>query len=147
MPYIISPHNHNRLYVLANVLFRSENRGDKYTVAGGDLTRALDRDTFTVMGRKWGPDAVNKHLYTNDLSVGTALDESPLREGLLYVGTDDGLIQVSENGGRTWRATGFVSRRAGLHVRLEGARVAPSTRTSSTRRSTTCFEETSIRIY
>ena len=104
MPYIISPHNHNRLYVLANVLFRSENRGDKYTAVGGDLTRALDRDTFTVMGRKWGPDAVNKHLYTNDLSVGTALDESPLREGLLYVGTDDGLIQVSENGGRTWRA-------------------------------------------
>jgi hypothetical protein len=40
MPYIISPHNHNRLYVLANVLFRSENRGDKYTVVGGDLTRA-----------------------------------------------------------------------------------------------------------
>ena len=104
MPYIISPHNHNRLYVLANVLFRSENRGDKYTVVGSDLTRALDRDTFTVMGRKWGADAVNKHLYTNDLSVGTALDESPLREGLLYVGTDDGLIQVSENGGRTWRA-------------------------------------------
>src|SRR4029079_6266255 len=67
MPYIISPHNHNRLYVLANVLFRSENRGDKYTVVGSDLTRALDRDTFTVMGRKWGPDAVNKHLYTNDL--------------------------------------------------------------------------------
>jgi hypothetical protein len=90
--------------VLANVLFRSENGGDSYTVASPDLTRQLDRDTFTVMGRKWGPDAVNKHLYTNDLSVGTALDESPLREGLLYVGTDDGLIQVSENGARTWRA-------------------------------------------
>jgi photosystem II stability/assembly factor-like uncharacterized protein len=106
MPYLISPHNHNRLYVLANVLFRSDNRGDAYTAVSGDLTRALDRDTFTVMGRKWGKDAVNKNLYTNDLSVGTALDESPLREGLLYVGTDDGLIQVSENGGRTWRSAG-----------------------------------------
>src|SRR5262245_41653195 len=106
MPYIISPHNHNRLYVLANLLFRSDNRGDSYTPASGDLTRALDRDTFTVMGRKWGPDAINKHLYTNDLSVGTALDESPLREGLLYVGTDDGLIQVSENAGKTWRSMG-----------------------------------------
>jgi hypothetical protein len=92
--------------VLANVLFRSENRGDSYTAVSGDLTRALDRDTFTVMGRKWGRDAVNKHLYTNDLGVGTALDESPLRQGLLYVGTDDGLIQVSENAGRTWRALG-----------------------------------------
>jgi photosystem II stability/assembly factor-like uncharacterized protein len=107
MPYIISPHNHNRLYVLANVLFRSDNRGDAYTAVSGDLTRALDRDTFTVMGRKWGPDAVNKNLYTNDLSVGTSLDESPLREGLLYVGTDDGLVQVSENAGRTWRSIGL----------------------------------------
>jgi photosystem II stability/assembly factor-like uncharacterized protein len=106
MPYIISPHNHNRLYVLANVLFRSDNRGDAYTPVSGDLTRQLDRDTFTVMGRKWGADAVNKHLYTNDLSVGTTLDESPIREGLLYVGTDDGLVQVSENGGKTWRSTG-----------------------------------------
>jgi photosystem II stability/assembly factor-like uncharacterized protein len=106
MPYLISPHDHNRLYVLANVLFRSDNRGDKYMAVSGDLTRKLDRDTFTVMGRKWGPDAVNKHLYTNDLSVGTALDESPLRQGLLYVGTDDGLIQVSENGAKSWRAIG-----------------------------------------
>ena len=105
MPYIISPHNHNRLYVFANVLFRSDNKGDSYTAISGDLTRALDRDTFTVMGRKWGNDAVNKNLYTNDLSVGTALEESTLREGLLYAGTDDGLIQVSENAGKTWRAT------------------------------------------
>jgi len=106
MPYIISPHNHTRLYVLANVLFKSENKGDSYTPVSGDLTRALDRDTFTVMGRKWGNDAVNKNLYTNDLSVGTALDESTLEEGLLYVGTDDGLIQVSENAGKTWRQMG-----------------------------------------
>jgi photosystem II stability/assembly factor-like uncharacterized protein len=106
MPYIISPHNHNRLYVLANVLFRSDDKGDSYTPVSGDLTRALDRDTFTVMGRKWPNDAVNKNLFTNDLSVGTALDESTLRDGLLYVGTDDGLIQVSENAGKTWRTMG-----------------------------------------
>ena len=106
VPYIISPHNHNRLYVLTNVLFRSDNRGDAYVPASGDLTRQLDRDTFTVMGRHWGPDAVNRNLFTNELSVGTALDESPLREGLLYVGTDDGLIQVTENGGKSWRQIG-----------------------------------------
>ena len=106
VPFIISPHDHNRLYVLVNVLFRSDNRGDSYRTVSGDLTRALDRDTFPVMGRKWGADAVNKHLYTNDLSVGTALDESPLKEGLIYVGTDDGLIQVTEDGGQRWRAIG-----------------------------------------
>ncbi len=106
MPYIISPHNHNRLYVFANVLFKSDTRGDAYTPVSGDLTRQLDRDTFTVMGRKWGADAVNKHLYTNDLSVGTAIEESPLREGLLYAGTDDGLIQITENGGKSWQSVG-----------------------------------------
>jgi hypothetical protein len=90
-------------YVFTNVLFKSEDRGDHWTPIGKDLTRALDRDTFTVMGRKWGPTAVNKHLFTNDLSLGTALDESPLTPGLLYAGTDDGLIQVTENGGTTWR--------------------------------------------
>jgi photosystem II stability/assembly factor-like uncharacterized protein len=105
MPFLISPHNHKRVYVFANLLFKSEDQGDHYTPASPDLTRALDRDTFTVMGRKWDKDAVNRHLYTNDLSVGTALDESTLKEGLLYAGTDDGLIQVTENGGKTWRAT------------------------------------------
>jgi hypothetical protein len=88
------------------VLFKSDNKGDSYAPVSGDLTRALDRDTFTVMGRKWPAGAVNKNLYTNDLSVGTALDESPLKEGLLYVGTDDGLIQVSDNAGKTWRSMG-----------------------------------------
>jgi hypothetical protein len=56
-----------------------------------------------VMGRRWGPDAVWKNVYTNDLSIGIALDESSRLEGLLYVGTDDGLIQISENGGESWR--------------------------------------------
>jgi hypothetical protein len=55
------------------------------------------------MGRLWPEDAVGRHLYTTALSVISALDESPLVEGLLYVGTDDGLVHVSENGGAAWR--------------------------------------------
>ena len=57
------------------------------------------------MGKVWGPDAVWKNVFTTDMSIITALDESPLLEGLLYVGTDEGLVQVSEDGGRTWRKT------------------------------------------
>jgi hypothetical protein len=55
------------------------------------------------MGKVWGPDAVTKNRFTTAMSVASAFDESPLREGLLYVGTDDGLIQASGDGGKTWR--------------------------------------------
>ena len=55
------------------------------------------------MGRVWGPDAVTRHRFTTPLGVANALSESSLREGLLVVGTDDGLIQITENGGGTWR--------------------------------------------
>ena len=103
VPLIISPHSNTRLYALGSRLFRSDNRGDNWRAVSPDITRQLDRDTMLVMGRRWGPDAVWKHVFTNDLSIGIALDESPRVEGLLYVGTDDGLIQVSEDAGASWR--------------------------------------------
>lgn len=104
-PLIISPHSATRLYFAANRLFRSDDRGTTWTPVSPDLTRQIDRDTLPVMGRVWGPDAVWKNVFTTDMSIITALDESPLLEGLLYVGTDEGLVQVSEDGGRTWRRT------------------------------------------
>ena len=61
------------------------------------------------MGKVWGPDAVWKNRFTTALSVISALDESPLVEGLLYVGTNDGLVQVSEDGGQTWRKVEKIS--------------------------------------
>lgn len=104
-PFIISPHSSTRLYLAGNRLFRSDSRGDAWTPVGPDLTRQIDRDTLPVMGRVWEPDAVWKNVFTTDYGVSSALDESPLREGLLYVGTDDGLLQVSEDGGTNWRKT------------------------------------------
>ena len=103
VPLIISPHSRTRIYTLGSRLFRSDDRGDTWRAVSPDLTRQIDRDTLTVMGRVWPADAVWKNVYTNDISIGIALDESMLKEGLLYVGTDDGLVQVSENGGGTWR--------------------------------------------
>src|SRR5882724_4594045 len=55
------------------------------------------------MSKEWGVDAVAKHLSTSFYGNVTALAESPKQEGLLYAGTDDGLIQVTENGGENWR--------------------------------------------
>ena len=102
-PFIISPHNPKRLYFASNRLYRSDDRGGSWTPVSGDLTRQLDRDRLPVMGKLWGPDAVARHQSTSFYGNIVALAESLATEGLLYAGTDDGLIQVSENGGKTWR--------------------------------------------
>jgi photosystem II stability/assembly factor-like uncharacterized protein len=103
IPFIISPHSHTRLYIFGNHLMRSDDRGDHWTMLSGDLTRNIDRDTVPVMGKVWGPDAVGKNLFTDSYGTGTSIAESPLKEGLLILGTDDGLIQVTEDGGTAWR--------------------------------------------
>ncbi len=103
-PLILSPHAPTRLYFGAHMLMRSDDRGATWRAVSRDLTRALNRDTMPIMGRVWGPNAVGKNLYTNTLSTITTIDESPLREGLLIAGTDDGMLQISENGGESWRA-------------------------------------------
>ncbi|HYH00830.1 MAG TPA: glycosyl hydrolase [Terriglobales bacterium] len=101
-PLIISPHSHTRLYFAANKLFRSDDRGNTWKAISGDLTRQLDRNRLPVMGKVWPADAVAKNASTSFYGNIVALSESPKQDGLLYVGTDDGLIQVTENGGQTW---------------------------------------------
>jgi photosystem II stability/assembly factor-like uncharacterized protein len=100
---LISPHAHTRIYFAANRVFRSDDRGDSWQAISGDLTRQLNRDQLPVMGKIQPADAVAKHLSTSFYGNITALAESPKQEGLLYAGTDDGLIQVTEDGGQNWR--------------------------------------------
>ena len=102
-PFIISPHSHTRLYFAGNKLFKSDNGGDDWTAISGDLTRRLDRNALPVMGRIWGPDAVGKNQSTALYGNASTLSESPKKAGLIYVGTDDGLIQVTEDDGKSWR--------------------------------------------
>lgn len=104
-PIIISPHSHTRLYFAANKLFRSDDRGDSWKVISPDLTRQIDREKLPVMGKVWGPDAVAKSASTSLYGNIVALSESPKKESLIYAGTDDGLIQVTEDGGGNWRKT------------------------------------------
>jgi len=101
-PIIISPHSHTRLYFAANKLLRSDDRGDTWKAISGDLTRQMDRNRLPVMGKVWGPDAVAKNQSTSFYGNIVALAESPKKEGLIYVGTDDGLIQVTSDGGANW---------------------------------------------
>ena len=118
-PLIISPHNPSRLYFAAQRLFRSDDQGGGWRPVSPDLTRQIDRNGLKLMGRVWSVDAVAKNTSTSLYGSIVTVAESPLKEGLLWVGTDDGLLQVSEDAGQTWRAittvpgvpdTTFVSR-------------------------------------
>lgn len=104
-PFIISPHAPQRLYLAGSKLFRSDDRGDNWRLVSPDLTRDIHWSTIPVFGRVWGEDedVVSRNTFTTAYGVGSALSESPLEEGLLYFGTDDHLIQVSEDGGENWR--------------------------------------------
>jgi photosystem II stability/assembly factor-like uncharacterized protein len=83
-PILLSPHNDKTLYYGSNFVFRSRNRGDKWTIISPDLTRG-----------KPGPSQSTGHTITT-------VAESPLKAGLLYVGTDDGKVHVTQDGGDNW---------------------------------------------
>jgi len=101
-PLLISPHDPGRIYHAANRVLRSEDRGDHWELISPDLTADYDRNEWPVMDRYWSMDAVGKNTATTLYGTIVAMDESPMREGLIYVGTDDGLIQRTENGGEEW---------------------------------------------
>jgi len=107
-PLLISPHNHTTLYFAADKIFKSTDRGDSWQVISPDLTRGIDRNKLKVMGHVWPMDAVAKNASTSKYGNIVALDESPVKQGLLYAGTDDGLIQISKDDGQHWRkVSGF----------------------------------------
>ena len=107
-PLIISPHNNKRIYFGANRLYRSDDGANTWTPLGEDLTRGIDRSERLVMGRTWSVDAIWRNRATSTYGNMVALDESPLVEGLLYTGMDDGRIQISGDGGLEWRAVDAV---------------------------------------
>jgi photosystem II stability/assembly factor-like uncharacterized protein len=128
-PLLISPHSHTRLYMGAHRLFRSDDRGDSWQAVSPDLTRQIDRNKLKVMGKVWSIDAVAKNASTAFYGNLSALTESPVKEGLIYVGTDDGLVQVSEDGGAHWRKIEHLPGVAddAYVSRLEASRFDPGT--------------------
>ncbi len=101
-PLIVSPHSSSRLYYAAEYLFRSDDRGNSWERVSPDLTRQLDRNQLDVMGRVWSIDTIAKNDSTSIYGAAIALSESELVEGLIYVGTDDGVMNVTQDGGDTW---------------------------------------------
>jgi photosystem II stability/assembly factor-like uncharacterized protein len=100
-PLLISPHDHRTLYFGANLLLRSTNRGDSWERVSQDLTRALDRNTLPIMGLS-ASGGYRRHEGTADYGNLATIDESPMRRGVLYTGSDDGVIGISRDGGAAW---------------------------------------------
>jgi photosystem II stability/assembly factor-like uncharacterized protein len=102
-PVLISPHDNKTLYFAANKVFKSTDRGDSWEVISDDLDRNIDRNLLPVMGKVWPMDAVAKNGSTSRYGAVVSLDESRLVKGLIYAGTDDGQISITEDDGKTWR--------------------------------------------
>lgn len=101
-PLLISQHDNKRLYFGANKLFRTNDRGDSWTVISPDLSRQIDRNKLEVMGKIWSVDAIAKNGSTDIFGQLTSIAESKLDPNLLWVGTDDGLIHLTTDGGKNW---------------------------------------------
>lgn len=101
-PLIISPHNATTLYFAANKVFKSTDRGNSWEVISEDLSRQIDRNKIPVMGKVWSMDAVAKNKSTTIYGNIVSLDESSLQQGLIYAGTDDGLVNITKDDGNSW---------------------------------------------
>ena len=101
-PLLISNHKHTRIYFGANKLFKSDDKGNSWTCISDDLSRQLDRNKLPMMGKVWSVDAVAKNQSTDFYGQLVTIAESYFDENNLVVGTDDGLIHVTNDGGKTW---------------------------------------------
>mgnify|MGYP003309377751 FL=1 len=102
-PILISPHDPDRLYFGAQRLWRSDNRGNSWTPVSSVRTTNVNRYELEFMGRVWSVDDLIDNGAMSKYATLTGISESPVSEGIIYVGTDDGLVQVTEDGGTTWR--------------------------------------------
>lgn len=96
-PIIFSKHNPNRLYTFSQHVHVTENEGQSWEIVSPDLTRN-DPEKLKSSGGPITQDNTSVEYYCTIF----AAQESPLKEGLLWVGSDDGLIHVTKDGGKTW---------------------------------------------
>lgn len=102
-PILVSPHDPTRLYFASQRVWRSDNRGDAWRPISKDLTNNQDRITLPIMGKQQSWDNAWDVYAMSNYNTITSLAESPKQEGLIYAGTDDGIIQITENGGESWK--------------------------------------------
>lgn len=109
VPLMTSAHKPGRIYFAANKVFRSDDYGNTWQVISEDITRNMDRNKLPFMGKVWSVDAVGKNSGAALYGTVSALYESPKNENVIIVGTDDGLIQITSDGGKSWKKTDGVA--------------------------------------
>lgn len=102
-PILVSPHKPSRIYHASHRLWKSEDRGDNWIAMSGDLTRNQERIELPIMGRQQSWDNAWDMYAMSTFNTITSIAESPVQENLIYIGTDDGLIQITDDGGKNWR--------------------------------------------
>ena len=104
-PILPSRHVARQVYLAANFLFRSNDRGDSWQTISPDLTRAIDRNILPMRGAPVDSNALGRHEGTADFGNISTIDESPMRSGLLATGSDDGVVAITRDGGQSWTRT------------------------------------------
>jgi photosystem II stability/assembly factor-like uncharacterized protein len=102
-PVAVSAHDHNTIYYGGNFLFKSTDRGDSWTRLGAELTSGVDRNKLQIFGKTPDKSTLSRHDGVQEYPTITTLSESPLTPNVLWAGTDDGNLQVTRDGGKTWK--------------------------------------------
>jgi photosystem II stability/assembly factor-like uncharacterized protein len=123
-PIVISKHDPRTLYMGAQMVFKSTDRGSSWQKISGDLTLAIDRDTLKLMGAVVGTDALSRHDGQSNYGSITSIGESPVDPLVLYTGSDDGQVQVTRDGGKSW--TNITGRIPGVPPQTYVSTVLPS---------------------
>ncbi len=96
---LISKHDHKRLYFGANKLFRTDDQGNTWKVISPDLSRGVPQKMQKLQGRSWSIDELASK---GNMGQITAIAESRIDENLLFVGSGDGLLWYTNDGGKSW---------------------------------------------
>lgn len=102
-PILVSPHDPATIYHGSQRLWKSSNRGDSWTALSDDLTRDQERIALPIMGRTQSWDSPWDVGAMSNFNTITSIAVSPQNEQVIFIGTDDGLIQVTENEGQSWK--------------------------------------------
>jgi photosystem II stability/assembly factor-like uncharacterized protein len=102
-PVLISAYDHRTIYYGGNFLFKSTDRGDTWTKLGGDLTTGVDRGKLLIFGKVPDKDTISRNDGVQEYPCITTISESPRAPGVLWVGTDDGNLQVTRDAGQNWK--------------------------------------------
>lgn len=101
-PIIVSPHDPATIFFASQRVWKSENRGDSWEAISGDLSRDEERVALKIMGKYQSWDNPWDIYAMSNYNSVTSLSQSPLDANVIYAGTDDGIIQVTQDGGENW---------------------------------------------